>query len=392
MHIPKSFPPVDSQALKHSQRVEAYITNEIDKSNGKISFARFMELALYAPALGYYNAGTRKFGPSGDFVTAPEISPLFSQCLARQCLQILTTIRTGDILEFGAGSGIMAADLIHYLEQHQCLPQHYYIVELSADLANRQQQLLQDKCPALFDRFIWLQDLSDLQFEGVILANEVLDAMPVNRFMLADGNMKEAYVAAKNGELELLYASSTNQELIDFVTKLQHDTLKNVDDYHSEANLYLAPWFQTISDILKRGLALIIDYGYPQREYYHPQRNQGTLTCFYRHHRHHNPLILPGLQDISAHVNFSQAAESAHNSGFDIAGFTTQASFLINCGLAELMYNENSSEKAKFIQNQAIKTLTLPQEMGEIVKVLAISKQLDLDLLGLQQHNLITRL
>jgi len=392
MHIPKSLPPVSAQALSHSQHVLEYIADEIRQSGGKMSFARYMELALYAPGLGYYSAGTRKFGASGDFVTAPEMTPLFSQCLAQQCLQVLSAIQGSSILEFGAGSGIMAADLMHHLNEHQCLAQHYYIVELSADLASRQQQLLKDKCPDFFHRFIWLQSLSDLQFEGVILANEVLDAMPVHRFMLAGDKMKEAYVRINDKQLELFYAPSNDEDLIKYVDTLQHGILKNVSTYHSEVNLYLSPWLQTLSDILQRGVALIIDYGYPQHEYYHPQRNQGTLTCFYRHHRHHNPLILPGLQDITAHIDFTQAAQSAHNAGFDISGFTTQASFLINCGLTELLLNVQNTPKAEFIQNQAIKTLTLPQEMGEIVKVLAISKQLDLDLLGFKQQNLITRL
>lgn len=347
------------------------------KLHGPITFARYMELALYAPGLGYYSAGAKKFGADGDFVTAPEISPLFSKCIAYQCQQILTELNGSDILEIGAGSGAMATDILLELEKLNALPQHYYILEISADLKQRQQELLKHKIPHLFNKVIWLDSLSNLQLSGVILANEVLDAMPVHKFKI-DHSIKEFYVDYKNDELCWHLDKPSSAQLIKAIEQLGSEL---AEGYESEINLLIKPWIKSLSNVLKSGLILLLDYGFPRHEYYHPDRNQGTLMCHYQHQAHSNPLLNPGLQDITAHVDFTAVAEAADTCDLNVAGYTNQANFLVNCGLLNLIA-DNSDPTTQWQVSQQIKKLLMPSEMGELIKAIALTRNFDTLLLG----------
>lgn len=376
-----TLPIPDLAALTHSKALIAHILQIIENSNGYISFARFMELALYTPGLGYYTAGAYKFGPGGDFITAPEISPLFGRSIARQCQQILNDLGYGDILELGAGSGVFAKDLLLELDALDKLPKHYYILEVSADLRERQQQLLKSSCPPyLFERFIWLDALPQ-KFIGIILANEVIDAMPVNCFKITAEGIQERCVTSENDYFAWQLAPPTNMDLAKQAELIQAEYNLPVG-YASEINLMIAPWIRSLAETLKCGAILLLDYGYGRQEYYHPDRDQGTLTCFYRHHHHNDPFVNVGLQDITAHVDFTSVIESGVNAGLSLAGFTSQAGFLLACGLLELAAAETLNEVEQYKQNQAIKTLTLPSQMGELVKVMALTKEVEIPLLG----------
>lgn len=378
-----TLPSPDSTAKALSEELQSQIIAEI-KQTGKIPFARFMELALYAPRLGYYRNGLKKFGKEGDFVTAPEISSLFSFSIANQCAQVLKEIG-GDILEFGAGSGVMAADILLALEKKNQLPDHYYIIELSAALKSQQRETLQKKVPNYFDRVVWLDALPEKNFRGVVLANEVLDAMPVNLFTV-DHGIKECGVAIENNTLHL--TTFENNALREVIENYQIDFPEN---YTSEINLFLPGWINSIAEFLSQGLVLIIDYGFPRSEYYHPDRSQGTLMCHYRHYSHPNPLIFPGIQDITAHVDFTAVAEAADESGLTVAGYTNQAAFLINCDLLSFL-DENADEKTRFNQHQQIKQLTLPSEMGELFKVIGLTKEISGELMGFQTMSQLAKL
>ncbi len=380
--------PVPPLAAKvHSQRLVATIKQTINKAGGAIPFSEFMKQALYAPGLGYYSAGIRKLGAEGDFITAPEISPLFSWCIARQCQPVLTTFTDSVILEFGAGSGIMATEVLRELERLNCLPGQYLILEVSADLRQLQQTTLQTQVPKLAERVRWLDSLPSQPFNGVILANEVLDAMPVQRFRLDEHQISEFYVEltgqnSNSSEMpfELQVLPTCDKSLQVAVERLR-PTLPI--GYESEINLVLPAFFQTIADILSAGMMLVIDYGFPHNEYYHPQRDQGTLMCHYRHYAHSDPLILVGLQDITAHVNFTDVAEAAFAAGLHVAGYTTQTNFLLANGLLEFLETLEPSDTKTYLQwTQQVKTLTLPSEMGELFKVMALTRNLDVPLQG----------
>jgi SAM-dependent MidA family methyltransferase len=380
-------PPSHPDAVTHSQRLVDLIKQDINNQvNRRIPFVEFMNKALYAPNLGYYSSSIRKFGAEGDFITAPEISPLFSQCLAKQCQQILASFDEGVILEFGAGSGIMAADILKALESMNELPRQYLILELSADLQLRQRETLQAQVPHLLNRVKWLKSLPTEPLQGIILANEVLDAMPVQRFRLDEQGVSEFYVGLGDDDdtpFRWETASSSDELLLTTVEALR----SGLDvGYVSELNLALPAWIQSLSDILADGLVLLIDYGFPSSEYYHPQRNQGTLMCHYQHYAHDNPLILVGLQDITAHVNFTAVAEAADAAGLHVSGYTNQGNFLLSCGLTELLSAFDFNDSKNYLQQtQAVKKLMLPHEMGELFKVMALSRNLDMPLLGFAQ-------
>lgn len=333
------------------------------KAEGSISFARYMELALYAPSLGYYRNGYAKFGKDGDFVTAPEISPLFSYCMANQAAQFL---KGGDIIEFGAGSGVMAADILLHLHKTQALPRHYFIIEISAELQALQRETLSRKVPELWDRVVWLTRLPETPIQGVILANEVLDAMPVTLFSQQKG-IKECVVTAN--DQGLVMALRSNNELANQIADYGIDF---AEGYTSEVNRYLPGWVKSLSDSLSEGAVIIADYGFLQHEYYHPDRSMGTLMCHYRHHAHGDPFFYPGLQDITAHVDFTQLAENAEKNGFSVS-FATQARFLLENHLLSWM-EEEEDEAARYNQNQAILKLTSPNDMGELFKVMVLEK------------------
>jgi SAM-dependent MidA family methyltransferase len=371
----------EADATSLSNTLKQAILAEIKANHGMITFARYMELALYAPGLGYYNNGCVKIGKQGDFVTAPEISPLFGQCLARQCQQVFEELGPGEILELGPGTGKLAADILLTLESMGYLPKAYYLLELSPDLKQRQLATLQQRVPHLLNRIQWLNSLPAQPITGIILANEVLDAMPVHRFCIHENAIIEIYVGEQQEELCWRYAKPNNEALNKQINMIHQQYLPSVNAYTSEVNLMLEPWVISLSNCLEKGLILLLDYGFPREEYYHPDRTMGTLVCHHRQQVNNNPLWQPGLQDITAHVDFTAIAETASKCNLDVSGYTHQAAFLLNCGLLELINNDMPLAEHWEISQQ-IKCLTLPSEMGELFKGIALTRHLDQPLLG----------
>lgn len=384
-----TLPACSEIALAHSQKLVTVIRDEIESAGGWISFARFMELALYQPGLGYYNGGSTKLGASGDFVTAPEISTLYGCALARQVRQTFEQNDDGNILEFGAGSGKLALDLLLELELLDCLPRSYKILEVSAQLRERQQTLFSQKIPHLMPCITWLDRMPD-QFSGIILANEVVDAMPVHliewqgdtqfeKGVLWQGKDPWSPFAWQNRPIE-------NEALKTIATRLAVQINPEKDPaftYVSEINLAARHFIRSLSDMLQRGVIILIDYGFGGREYYHPQRNQGTLMCHYRHRAHSDPFYLPGLQDITSHVDFSALSEAAEETHLQLLGYSTQAHFLLNSGITEILARTPPEDVQNYLPlaNQ-LQKLVSPSEMGEMFKVMAFGKNIQQPLLG----------
>ncbi len=388
MYVSSTLPPLQADEQAHCHAVTAHIRAVIDAAGGCIPFSHYMERALYAPALGYYSAGAQKFGAGGDFITAPEISPLFSQCLAQQCAPVLAALNAQSsrehvaILELGAGSGNMAADGLLALEAMDQLPTHYFILEVSAELKARQRATLQARCPHLLQQVSWLDQLPNKPFRGIILANEVLDAIPVERFRIRDQTLIPQGVCWQQGRFTWC---DFNQQGDAIAKQLPIDLSTLPNDYRSEINTQLPAYIASLSDCLAQGMMLFIDYGEPRAQYYQPNNTQGTLRCYYRHHVHDDPFLYPGLQDITAHVDFTHLAESADAAGLTVAGFTTQAAFLISLGITELAAQQDSSDaeiKKQLTASQHIQQLTHPGEMGERFKAMALTKALDIPLAG----------
>ncbi len=383
-----ALPKPDPDAAGHSARVAERIRAEIEAAGGSIPFSRFMEIALYAPGLGYYSAGTEKFGPAGDFITAPEVSPLFGRCLARQVAQVLRALGGGDVLELGSGSGALAADLLIELEALDTLPRQYQILEVSAELKERQRGTLANRAPGHAARVKWLDRLPDDGFRGIILGNEVLDAMPVQRFCIAPGGPVPVHVAWVSGHFEPR-EGPPNAVLSSTVDALQRELQITFPlGYQSEFSPQVEGWINAIAASLTAGAVLLIDYGYPRREYYHPERASGTLICHYRHRVHFDPLILPGLQDISASVDFTAVADAAVTADLDVAGFSRQSYFLFGCGLASLAEcAESDDAMQRFEVARQVKLLTLPGAMGDRFKAIALTRALDVSLCGFALHD-----
>jgi SAM-dependent MidA family methyltransferase len=385
-------PPLTADEAEHSRRLVRRIWEEIDARGGWLSFERFMEMALYEPGLGYYSAGASKLGAGGDFVTAPEVSSLFSRCLATQCSEILQHVSGGAILEFGAGSGVMAADLLNELAAQGSLPERYLILEVSADLRQRQRAIVQERAPDHAPRVEWLDRLPE-EFRGVVLANEVLDALPVHRFRVRGDRINSLGVTWQLGRLDW---SETHADaaLEAAVRRIEANTGERLPDgYTSEINLRLAPWIAGIAAALKQGVALFVDYGLPQRQYYRSERREGTLLCHFRHRFHDDPLINVGVQDIGAWVDFTAVAEAASSAGLGVAGFATQAHFLIGNGLEQLLAPTDGHELASRVQlaRQAM-LLTLPGEMGERFKVIGLTRGFEQPLRGFAVRDLAATL
>ncbi|NOX75923.1 MAG: SAM-dependent methyltransferase [Gammaproteobacteria bacterium] len=381
-------PDVDAQAL--SEKLITLIRDDIAAAGGRISFARYMELALYAPGLGYYSAGSRKFGEAGDFVTAPELSPLFSQCLARQIAEVNDAIAGGAVLEVGAGSGIMAADILAELERMECLPAHYLILERSAELHARQRDTLASRVPHLLERVQWLDELPTRGFRGVVVANELLDAMPVHLFEVGSTGAMERGVVWVNDHFQWDVAAPDDMSP-PLAARLNMLASSLPDGYQSEINLAAEAWIKSAADVLETGALLLIDYGYSQHEYYLPERNAGTLMCHYRHRAHEDPFVYPGLQDITAHVDFTAMAEAGHSAGLTVKGYTTQACFLLSCGITELaerVMQDRTDPRQQILLAQQIRSLTLPGEMGERFKVMALTHDVDIPLRGFAMQDL----
>lgn len=386
-------PEPDANAKTWSQALCAQIEEQCNQSAGVIPFSQFMEMALYAPGFGYYSSELRKFGAEGDFITAPEVSPLFAQCIARQVSDVFSTMEVPLVLEFGAGSGVMAADMLLELELLEAMPEQYLILELSASLKQRQQATIKEKAGHLFDRVIWLDGLPEEKFSGVIVANEVLDAMPVECFKISGDEVETLYVSCRDSELDSKYKAASQA-----VTKAVRTIEERIETglpegYCSEFNPAITGWLQSIAASLEQGLVLLIDYGYAAPEYYHEERNTGTMMCHYQHRAHADPLWYPGLQDITAFVDFTDVAYASVDAGLDVSGYTSQAMFLMGAGLDELHQRQVSDEVSNQIKlSQQIKTLTLPSEMGERFKVMALTKKYDEPLRGFIMQDLRGRL
>jgi len=390
--LPPDWPEPAPEARAHSEHLAGLIRSEADETG--LSFARYMDLALYAPGLGYYSAGARKFGEAGDFVTAPEITPLFARALARTCEAALAALGGGDLLELGAGSGRLAADLLDALAERDCLPGRYLILEPSAELRERQRRLFEERASAWAGRVQWLDALPpDGGFTGLLIANEVLDARPVELFEWRADALLQGRVAWREDGFVLDYERAPGTPLEERVRALAAD-LDLPEGYRSEIDLGLDAWLASLAAPIARGAMVFIDYGYGRAEYYHPQRAGGTLMCHYRHRAHGDPLLLPGLQDITHYVDFTAVAEAAQAAGLAVRGYCTQAHFLLDNGIDGLLAEAASPEEgARYLAAvQALKTLMLPGEMGERFKCMLLARGLDAPLPGFRSQDLRSRL
>jgi len=370
-------PQPDAVSLAHSERVRRHIKRIIVDAGGSIAFAEFMQHALYANGLGYYSAGANKFGETGDFVTAPEISPLFGKILANQVCTVLEQIpdvALRSILEIGAGSGALAVDLLQQLEALNSLPSRYFILDVSPDLQQRQLAAIESAMPHFVDKVEWLSGWPE-NLCGAIVANEVLDAMPVERFVKCDGQVVRQTVTATDDGFA--WASMPAPDILtDAVNAIEADIGQEFPDgYESEVSLGAAQWLSDLANSLQIGFVFLFDYGVSQREYYASDRCNGWLRCHFRHHAHSDPLIYPGIQDLTAWVDFTRVANAAYDSGLQIAGYVNQGQFLLQGGLMrELEDIARMPTDAQIALSQQVKLLTMPGEMGENFKCLGLSK------------------
>jgi len=358
------------------------IVQSIRDNNGAIGFDAFMDLALYTPMLGYYRRGETIFGEQGDFITAPETSDLFGYCLARQCEPIING--GGNILEFGAGTGILAAQILFELARLDSLPQQYYILELSGQLQQQQKETISRVLPELVERVEWLSELPS-DFSGVVIANEVLDAMPAKRVRYHQGEFFELVVTIEQDSLQWQVQDKP------FNSPLTPLPSVCVEGYTTEVNLQALAWVDSLYQTMKDGLVLLIDYGMARGEYHHEQRTEGTLRCYYQHKASDNPFENIGQQDITTSVNFSDVAEQALESGFTIAGYCTQAMFLISLRIDQYLLDEKDLDRRSILAQQ-VKQLVLPGAMGESFKVLALTKKQSVKLDGFKEQNLVNKL
>jgi SAM-dependent MidA family methyltransferase len=387
MPADSTLPPPPPEAVAHSQQLAEHIAAAIVAEGDWIPFTRFMQLAMYAPGLGYYAAGARKFGEHGDFVTAPEITPMFAKCIGLQAAQILQRVG-GDVLELGPGSGVMAADLYESLKEQGVLPNRYLLLEVSPDLRERQRDLLEKRFGLHeMERFVWIDRLPE-KIRGIVIANEVLDVVPCALVHRERERMMERGVILTDAGFAL-----EDQALPEGDLKRRAQAVFPPGDYDylSEVNFTAEALVRTISSSLEAGMALFIDYGFPEREYYHPQRSMGTMRCHYRHRAHNDPFFMPGLQDITAHVDFTAMAKAAESADAEVLGFTTQAYFLISCGLGVLVSGgDPTMTLSKLKGTSAVHRLINPADMGELFKVLGIGKGIDGPVLGFQSARHLT--
>jgi len=398
-------PPLSPEERHHSRSLAGLIRAQLAAAGGWLSFERFMELALYAPGLGYYSAGSVKIGVGGDFVTAPEVSDLFNRCVARQCAEILTTTG-GGILELGAGTGRMAATVLTALAAQGVLPERYAILEVSADLAARQRARLAQLPPQLRERVVWLEGLPQSPLRGVMLANEVADALPCRRFTWRDGAVRELGVAldettacaggATGGAPEACGEDISFREQSaaaePALARACEGLLASLDGelppgYVSELCLRVGPWIASLSECLERGVLLLCDYGLPRRHYYHRERASGTLRCHFKQRAHADPYINVGVQDITAWVDFTRIAEAALAADLTVSGFATQAAFLLATGLEGLVAEAGDDVQRARLAGEA-RRLVLPEEMGEAFKFMALTRGYDAPLCGFALQDL----
>ena len=370
------------------------IRERLVAAGGWLPFDQFVELALYTPGLGYYSAGSAKIGAGGDFVTAPEVSDLFSRCVARQCADVLAETG-GQIFELGAGTGRMAATLLRALAELRCLPDRYAILEVSADLADRQRTCIQQLPPELRDRVVWLSRLPETSIQGVMLANEVLDALPFKRFVVRERRAHELGVALENSRFVWREKASNARAPLGGVGDMlppfggvTSELLATLPDgYTSEVCLRVEPWVAGVSQCLERGILLVFDYGLPRPHYYHPQRTDGTLRCYFKHRAHDDPFINIAVQDITAWVDFTRVAAAALDASLEVAGFATQAAFLLGTGIEALTAEATDITERARLAGEA-RRLLMPGEMGEAFKVMALCRNLVQPLRGFTYQDL----
>jgi len=369
-----SLPIPDAASAAHSARVAAYIRQRIIAAGGSISFAEYMQHALYAPRLGYYAAGSVKFGAAGDFVTAPEVSSVFGRVIARQSAEVLAQVEQGAVLEFGAGSGKLAADMLPALAEFGALPERYAILEVSADLRERQQRFLMREIPEHIDRCVWVDELPE-EHQGVIIANEVLDALPVERFVQRHDGIRQLCVGIEQDEF-ILVERPAPAVLADSIALVEDELGHALPvGFVSDISLGVPGWIADVASALRHGVVFLADYGVSRHEYYAVDRSAGWLRCHFRHYAHDDPLILPGIQDLTAWVDFSAVASAAVENGLEVAGYVTQAQFLLGGGLdKEFEKFSELSPDAQIKLSGQVKLLTLPEEMGENFKCLGLSR------------------
>jgi len=373
-HPGLELPVPDEASAAHCRRVREHIAQLIEECGGSISFAEFMQQALYAPGLGYYVSGTTKFGPDGDFITAPETSPLFGKVLATQIAAVLDQMNGGDVFELGAGSGALAATILRKLAVLNSLPKRYCILEVSADLRQRQEDYLRSEVPEMLALVEWVSELP-VAFAGAIVANEVADALPVERFKISDGETLQVGVEVEQDEFQ--WQETVAPETLGIaVTNIKEQIGGEFPNgYSSEVCMALGPWIRDLVSCLRCGIIFLFDYGVTRREYYAPDRQDGWLRCHYRHRAHNNPLVYPGIQDLTSWVDFSAVAAAAIDSGAEIAGFVSQAHFLINGGLQDELAEFTSLPLEEQLElSRQTKLLTLPGEMGENFKCIGLSR------------------
>ncbi len=378
---PSALPRPSAEAAAHSARLAGVIRAEIE-SRGWIGFDRFMSLALYAPGLGYYSTGRARFGAGGDYVTAPSLSPLFGRCLARQCAEVLEATG-GDIFELGAGDGALAVHVLDELSRLDRLPDRYVIFEPSAGLRERQQQRVEAELPpACRDRVQWLDQPPREPYRGVVLANEVVDALPVRCFRHGRAGLEERGVGTRDRGFDWTLGPAD----ADMARAVEHLRAGAPSDwpegYCSEYLPGLDDWLDSVTHALTRGVVLVIDYGYPRHEYYHPQRTEGTLVCHYRHLAHDDPFLFVGLQDITAFVDFTALAEAADAAGLEVAGYTNQGAFLLGLGLPQMLEAADGDTADMMRQSAEARRLIMPGDMGDRFKVMALARDLPLEALG----------
>ena len=377
-----NLPQPSAEALEQSAALVARLQTLIETQGGWIPFSSYMAEALYAPGLGYYSGGARKFGPGGDFITAPELTPLFGQALASQVQQVMS-LSAPHIIEAGAGTGLLAADLLLELEHLGALPERYDILEVSGELRERQFDTLAAKAPHLAGRVHWLDNLPE-RFSGALVANEVLDVMPVHLVAWRPEGIFERGVSHRDGRF--VWADRPVAGRVAEAAAALALPLPGDGEYVSELNLAGRAWVAEWAARLEQGAMILIDYGYPRAEYYLPSRSTGTLLCYFRHHAHGDPFLWPGLNDITAFVDFTAIAEAGFEGGLDVMGYTDQANFLFNCGVLDCLARRAPEDGADYIRaSKAVQRLTGPHEMGELFKVIALSRNIGQPLIGFRR-------
>jgi SAM-dependent MidA family methyltransferase len=382
-------PPLSAEERLHGAGVLTYLRREIADAGGWIPFADYMNAVLYAPGLGYYAAGARKFGAEGDFVTAPELTPLFGRTLARQLAQVIAEIRDSEIIELGPGSGRLCADVLAALAEQNALPARYRLLEVSPELRERQREHVATTLPEHLSRVEWIDRLPE-RWRGAVVVNEVLDALPVHLIVRRGGVAFERGVTFDAaGDLTLADRALASPGL----NERARARFPALDDYVSELNPTAEALVASLAQRCEQGVMLLIDYGFPAAEYYHPQRDQGTLMVHYRHRALADPLFRPGLADLTAHVDFSAMARAGVASGLTVAGFATQAQFLVNCGVLDALARCGHPQSAAYLRAaSAVQKLTSPAEMGELIKVLALTRDFEPDLIGFRDGDRAHRL